>query len=89
MSDDQGRASGTESARRIVIRVAVDGSVTAETSGILGERCLDYLPVLEDLLEARTVSSVYTADRDRVAETDPVPRQEVLPREVRHELDQP
>jgi hypothetical protein len=58
---------------QIVVTVRSDGAVSAETRGILGERCLDYIAVLEDLLEARTVQSAYTADWAR---TDVTVRQE-------------
>ncbi|WP_233513783.1 DUF2997 domain-containing protein [Micromonospora craterilacus] len=46
-----------------------EGVVSAETRGLLGERCLDYIAVLEELLGARTVQSAYTADYTRTAET--------------------
>ncbi|MGC4805141.1 DUF2997 domain-containing protein [Micromonospora sp. DT233] len=52
---------------RVVVTVNPDGTVSAETQGVLGEGCLDYVAVLEELLGARTVRSAYTADRDRVA----------------------
>jgi hypothetical protein len=51
--------------RRIVVTVAPDGTVTAETRGVVGEECLDYVAVLEDLLDARVVESAYTADFHR------------------------
>ncbi|MEE6257003.1 DUF2997 domain-containing protein [Plantactinospora sonchi] len=51
--------------RRIVVTVAADGTVSAETKGILGADCLDYIAVLEELLDARVVQSAYTADHDR------------------------
>lgn len=51
--------------QRIVVTVNSEGVVSAETKGLLGDRCLDYVAVLEDLLAARAVSSAYTADRDR------------------------
>lgn len=51
---------------RIVVTVSADGRITAETEGLLGEACLDYIAVLEDLLAARTVDSTYTADYTRV-----------------------
>ena len=51
--------------RRIVVRVAADGAVSAETHGITGPACLDQIAVLEELLEARTESSAFTADYDR------------------------
>ncbi|MER7008745.1 DUF2997 domain-containing protein [Dactylosporangium sp. NPDC000555] len=48
--------------RRIVVTVAADGTVSAETLGVKGSKCLDYIAVLEDLLEAQTVNSEYTSD---------------------------
>ena len=50
---------------RIVVRVAVDGSVVAETHDIVGPACLDQIAVLEELLEARTETSAFTADYGR------------------------
>ena len=47
---------------QIVVRVAPDGSISAETHNIKGARCLDYVAVLEELLEATTTSSAFTAE---------------------------
>lgn len=52
-------------AERIIVRVATDGTVSAETKGIKGPKCLDSIAVLEDLLEAETVSSEFTAEYDQ------------------------
>ncbi len=49
------------------VRVGVDGVVTAETRKVAGAACLDYIAVLEDLLEATTTDSAYTADYTRTA----------------------
>lgn len=51
--------------RFIALRVGVDGTVTAETHGVLGATCLDYIAVLEDLLEAEAADSAFTADYTR------------------------
>lgn len=48
--------------RRIVVRIAPDGAIHAETLGIKGEACLDYIEVLEDLLDAEAVQSEFTAE---------------------------
>lgn len=48
--------------RRIVIRVRRNGSVSAETREIFGDDCLDYIPVIEQLTDASTVESHFTAD---------------------------
>ncbi len=47
------------------VRVGVDGVVTAETRKVTGVACLDYIAVLEDLLEATTTDSAYTVDYTR------------------------
>ncbi|GAA1573361.1 hypothetical protein GCM10009827_114110 [Dactylosporangium maewongense] len=57
---------------RIVVTVGSDGQISAETEGLLGGECLDYIAVLEDLLAARTVQSAYTADYARVRVDEPV-----------------
>ena len=48
--------------RRIVVTINRDGSIKAETLGIKGKTCLDYVPLLEELLEAETVQSEFTAE---------------------------
>lgn len=47
---------------QIVVTVTRDGVITAETRGIKGAACLDYIEVLEDLLAAQTTSSAFTDD---------------------------
>ncbi len=49
-------------ARRIAVTINRDGSIKAETLGITGKTCLDYVPLLEELLDAETVQSEFTAD---------------------------
>jgi len=48
--------------RRIAVTINRDGSIKAETLGITGKTCLDYVPLLEELLEAETIQSEFTAD---------------------------
>jgi hypothetical protein len=45
---------------RIIVRIGRDGTISAETKGMRGQRCLDSIQVLEDLLDAETVSSAFT-----------------------------
>lgn len=58
--------------KRIAVRVAPDGTVTAETIGFKGAACLDSVGLLEDLLEATAVDSRFTRDYDAIAEASPV-----------------
>lgn len=50
------------SRRRIVVTLGRDGTVRAETRGILGGECIEAIPLLEDLLEAEAIDSSLTAD---------------------------
>ncbi len=63
---------------QIVVTVRPDGTVVAATRGVVGERCLDYVAVLEQLLDAETTTSEYTEDRWRsTVTTDVVAEQTV------------
>jgi len=66
--------------QQIIVTVTADGTVTAETRGVLGERCLDYVAILEDLIDGRTTQSTYTADWNR---------QEIVEHQEDHDLDRP
>ncbi|GAA2716529.1 MULTISPECIES: DUF2997 domain-containing protein [Actinoplanes] len=65
---------------RIVVTVNGDGQVSAETLDILGEDCLDYIAVLEDLIGGQVRDSSYTADFTRQA-------QHVQERQVNRDVD--
>ena len=42
--------------RRIAVTINADGSIKAETLGVRqGKTCLDYVPLLEELLEAEAI----------------------------------
>jgi hypothetical protein len=45
--------------KRIQIQIFPDGRVQAETQGIKGKKCTEYISVLEELLEAEAVESGY------------------------------
>ncbi len=47
---------------KIVVRIFPDGRIQAETKGIKGEKCTNYIKVLEEILKARTVESAYTEE---------------------------
>lgn len=54
---------GTE---QIVVRIARDGAIHAETIGLKGPTCLEAIGLLEELLEAQTVASNFTSEYDEV-----------------------
>ena len=46
--------------KKIIISIDKNGFVTAEVSGAKGKKCSDYITLLEDILEGKTVSKEYT-----------------------------
>lgn len=50
---------------RIAVTVNPDGTVSAETLDILGDQCLDYIAVLEDLIGGTVSGSSFTSDYTR------------------------
>lgn len=52
---------------RVTVTTGKDGSISAETHGVTGSKCLDYIPLLEDLLDAETVTSEFTEDYRRTS----------------------
>ena len=56
-------------AKRVVVQIFPDGRIQAQTQGIKGKKCTDYIRILEELLEAETVDSEYTAEYYLTEET--------------------
>ncbi|MFC7533815.1 DUF2997 domain-containing protein [Actinoplanes sp. GCM10030250] len=54
---------------RIVVTIGADGQVRAETVDIVGDHCLDYIAVLEDLIGGEVRDSAYTSDFTRETRT--------------------
>ena len=55
--------------KKLVVQLRADGTVAAETFGMTGPECLDYIQHLESLLDAETAASQFTDDYTRVADT--------------------
>ncbi len=47
---------------KVIVTIGRDGSVSAETRGIVGSACLDVIPLLEDLLGGQVIDSALTPD---------------------------
>ncbi|MBM7714640.1 DUF2997 domain-containing protein [Siminovitchia sp. FSL H7-0308] len=48
--------------KKLQIKITEDGQVFAETIGIKGKDCLEYIEMLEQLLDAETIDSNYTEE---------------------------
>lgn len=55
--------------KKLVVQLRADGSVAAETFGMTGPECLEYIQQLEELLDAETTSSRFTEDYTRAVGT--------------------
>ncbi len=55
--------------KEIALRIYPDGKVQAETHGVKGKACLDYIRIIEALTEARTVDSDFTQEYRETEET--------------------
>jgi hypothetical protein len=50
------------SEKRIKLKISPDGQVQAETIGIRGKKCTDYIAILEQLLDAEAIDSERTPE---------------------------
>lgn len=64
------------------ITVRADGSIKATTHHVTGSGCLDYIAVLEDLLDAQTIDSAYTQDFVGSSARESVPDVEVQQEQI-------
>ncbi|WEO77193.1 DUF2997 domain-containing protein [Cryobacterium sp. SO2] len=53
--------------KQLIVQVRPDGTVHAETLGMHGKECLDYIAVLENMLDAETTESSFTDAYAQVA----------------------
>ncbi|MDR1202436.1 MAG: DUF2997 domain-containing protein [Tannerellaceae bacterium] len=49
-------------AKKLIISIDKNGFVTAEVNGVKGEKCRDYLALLEDILEGKAVTEELTQE---------------------------
>jgi len=48
--------------KRINIQIFPNGRIQAEIHGVKGKKCTDYIRILEEILDAKTVDSDYTPE---------------------------
>lgn len=54
--------------KSIKLRICADGKIEAETRGVKGKACLDYIAILEKLTGAVTVDSEFTQEYRQIDE---------------------
>ena len=48
--------------KKLIIKIRKDGVVEAETKGINGQKCEDYLKIIEELTDSKVVKKEYTPE---------------------------
>ncbi|MEK4298640.1 DUF2997 domain-containing protein [Oceanobacillus sp. FSL W8-0428] len=48
--------------KKIRIEITSDGKIRAKTLGMKGEECLDYVELVEQLVDAETIDSEFTEE---------------------------
>lgn len=66
---------------QLVVTITPDGAVVAKTHGIKGNECLDYIALLEDLLEAETTSSAFTSEYTETKQGSTIEAADELPQQ--------
>ena len=53
-------------AKKLKIKLFPDGTIQVETLGIKGKKCEDYIPLIEELTNAKVVSKSYTKEYEEL-----------------------
>jgi hypothetical protein len=48
--------------KKLILSINKNGVVSAEVNGIKGPKCLDYITLLEDILEGKVASKEFTQE---------------------------
>ena len=65
--------------KKIKIEILPDGSISAKTDGIKGKECLDYIKILEAMLEAKTVDSDFLKEYYEIEELNTFTSEKITP----------
>lgn len=48
--------------KKLIIKIKKNGSIEAETKGIKGKKCEDYIKVIEELTNSKLINKEYTKE---------------------------
>ncbi len=48
--------------KKLIIKIRKDGSIEAETKGIKGKKCEDYIKIIEELTDSKVINKEYTPE---------------------------
>lgn len=55
---------------KLIIKIKKDGTIEAETTGIKGKKCEDYVKVIEELTQSKVIRKEYTREYYEEEQTD-------------------
>ena len=48
--------------KKLIIKIRKDGTIEAETKGIKGKKCEDYIKVIEELTDSKVINKEFTQE---------------------------
>ena len=48
--------------KKLIIKIKKDGSIEAETKGIKGKKCENYVKLIEELTDSKVIDKEYTSE---------------------------
>ena len=48
--------------KQLIIKIRKDGTIEAQTKGIKGKKCEDYIKLIEELTDSKVVDKQYTSE---------------------------
>lgn len=56
------KVRGNNMEKQIKIRIYPDGHLAAEVQGVKGPKCLEFIPIVENLLDAKVIDAVHSQE---------------------------
>lgn len=48
--------------KQLIIKIRKDGTIEAQTKGIKGKKCEDYIKLIEELTDSKVIDKQYTSE---------------------------
>lgn len=60
--------------KKLIITIKKDGTIDAQTKGIKGKKCEDYIKIIEELTNSKAVNIEYTPEYNQQADEEVLTR---------------
>ena len=58
--------------KKLIITIRKDGTIEAQTKGIKGKKCEDYIKVIEELTDSKAINIEYTSEYNQQEEKETI-----------------